>query len=64
VLDEGGKIRMAEVTVGLNNNLTAEITGGLEEGDRVVAGAAVVRTGGSGQGGQRGFGGGPRLFGG
>ncbi len=39
VLGEGGKVRIAEVTVGLNNNLTAEITEGLKEGDRVVAGS-------------------------
>jgi macrolide-specific efflux system membrane fusion protein len=68
VLDEGGKVRMAEVAVGLNNNLTAEITEGLKEGDRVVAGSAVVRTGGGGQGGQNrgGLGGlgGPVRFGG
>lgn len=64
---EGGKVRPAEVTVGLNNNITAEITGGLNEGDRVVAGTTVVRTGnGGGQGGgNRGFGlGGPVRFGG
>jgi macrolide-specific efflux system membrane fusion protein len=65
VLDEGGKIRVTEVAVGLNNNLTAEIIEGLKDGDRVVTGATTVRSGGAGgQGGQRGFGGGPRLFGG
>ena len=64
---EGGKVRPAEVTVGLNNNITAEITEGLNEGDRVVAGVTVVRSGnGGGQGGaNRGFGlGGPVRFGG
>ena len=53
--------RMAEVTVGLNNNITAEITGGLSEGDRVVAGANVVRSSGSGStggGARMGLGGG------
>jgi macrolide-specific efflux system membrane fusion protein len=64
---EGGKVRPAEVTVGLNNNITAEITEGLNEGDRVVAGVTVVRSGnGGGQGGaNRGLGlGGPVRFGG
>jgi macrolide-specific efflux system membrane fusion protein len=73
VLDPGtSKVRMAEVDVGLNNNITAEITGGLGEGDRVVAGTSVVRTGsGGGQGGTGrpggalgGLGGGPVRFGG
>ena len=44
---------MAEVKVGLNNNITAEITEGLNEGDRVVAGANVLastRSGGTGGG--------------
>lgn len=67
VLD-GGKVRPAEITVGLNNNIIAEITDGLAEGDRVVAGATVVRTGNGNGGGNRagGFGGlgGPVRFGG
>jgi macrolide-specific efflux system membrane fusion protein len=66
---DGGKVRPVEVSVGLNNNITAEITEGLNEGDRVVAGTTVVRTGnGNGQGGgnRGGFGGlgGPVRFGG
>ena len=54
-----GKTRMAEIKVGLNNNITAEITDGLSEGDRVVAGASTVsatRSGGTG-GTRTGFGG-------
>jgi membrane fusion protein, macrolide-specific efflux system len=66
------KLRPAEVKVGLNNNITAEITEGLAEGDRVVAGANVLssRTGGTGgSGGNRsafggGLGGGPVFVGG
>lgn len=61
------KIRMAEVKVGLNNNITAEITDGLSEGDRVVAGANVLsaRSGTSGTGATRtGFPGGGALGGG
>lgn len=56
VLDEAsGQIRQAEVKTGLNNNIIAEIVEGLGEGDQVVAGATVVRTGGApGGGGQRG----------
>jgi macrolide-specific efflux system membrane fusion protein len=61
------KVRPAEVKVGLNNNITAEITDGLAEGDRVVASAAVLGTR-SGQGNNGGvprlggFGGGPQVF--
>ena len=60
VYDEAsGKTRMAEVKVGLNNNITAEITEGLSEGDRVVAGSNVVTTTRSGgPGGRMGLGGG------
>lgn len=63
-------VRMAEVSVGLNNNITAEIASGLNEGDRVVAGANVLsstRSGGSGSGGAMRMGGGlggPTVFGG
>lgn len=55
-----GKVRPAEVRVGLNNNITAEIVEGLAEGDRVVAGANVLganRQGGTGGGNRTGFGG-------
>ncbi len=64
VYDEAtDKVRMAEVKVGLNNNITAEIMEGLNEGDRVVAGANVVRNSG-GTGGRPGaFGGGPVFIG-
>ncbi len=65
VFDEATrKVRPAEVKVGLNNNITAEIAEGLNEGDRVVAGTTVIRTEG-GNGGGRGFRlGGPVRFGG
>ena len=64
------KTRMAEVKVGLNNNITAEITEGLSEGDRVVAGASTLstRSGANGTGGTGartglgGLGGGPGVF--
>lgn len=64
VYDEAtDKVHMAEVKVGLNNNITAEIMEGLNEGDRVVAGANVVRNSG-GTGGRPGaFGGGPVFIG-
>lgn len=58
----------AEVRVGLNNNITAEIADGLKEGDLVVAGATALatRTGSSnGSNGNRtgSFGGGgPQVF--
>jgi membrane fusion protein, macrolide-specific efflux system len=63
------KVHMAEVKVGLNNNITAEITDGLSEGDRVVAGANTLsstRSGGTGGGrtGIGGFGGGGVFVGG
>ncbi|OJX54555.1 MAG: hypothetical protein BGO81_15565 [Devosia sp. 66-22] len=62
VYDEAsGKTRLAEVKVGLNNNITAEITEGLNQGDRVVAGSNVTaaRSGtGARTGGPGGFGGG------
>jgi macrolide-specific efflux system membrane fusion protein len=61
--------RMAEVSVGLNNNITAEITEGLSEGDRVVAGSSTLSTrsgtsGGTGAArtGLGGFGSGPGVF--
>jgi macrolide-specific efflux system membrane fusion protein len=62
-----GKVTPAEVKVGLNDNITAEITGGLNEGDLVIAGATVLatRSGSSNGGGGRigGFGGGgPQVF--
>ena len=61
VYDEAsGKTRLAEVKVGLNNNITAEITEGLNQGDRVVAGSNVTaaRSGtGARTGGPGGFGG-------
>jgi macrolide-specific efflux system membrane fusion protein len=55
------KTHMAEVKVGLNNNITAEITEGLNEGDRVVAGSSTLSarsSSGTGSGRVGGFGGG------
>lgn len=62
-----GKVRPAQVKVGLNNNITAEITEGLSEGDRVVAGANVLASREGGAGGNRsgipgGLGGGGAIF--
>lgn len=68
--------RPRRITVGLNNNVTAEIVSGLEEGEQVVSGGVAVTAGsgqpggGGGPGGARfggpgmGFGGGPRPGGG
>ncbi len=62
-----GQTRPAEVEVGLNNNIIAEITSGLNEGDQVVAGATIRTVSSAQGGGQRGggvFGGGrPVLIG-
>lgn len=62
-----GKVRPAEVKVGLNNNITAEIVSGLNEGDLVVAprssGTVGVPTG-NGNNRVRGAGGAGALFGG
>lgn len=54
-----GEVRPTEISVGLNNNITAEIVDGLSEGDEVVAGPAAggARPGGA-PGGPGGFGGG------
>jgi len=59
VYDEAsGKVRPAEVKVGLTDNITAEITEGLTEGDKVVSEAAVRSSAaGTQAGGQRGGGG-------
>ncbi|HEY4202216.1 MAG TPA: efflux RND transporter periplasmic adaptor subunit [Devosiaceae bacterium] len=44
VLDaETGEVTPRKVTVGLNNNIVAEITDGLKEGDRVVTGSRGPR---------------------
>jgi macrolide-specific efflux system membrane fusion protein len=59
-----GKVHPEQVKVGLNNNITAEIVSGLNEGDLVVAprtSTSAPTTGGN-NGGRR-FGGGPALFG-
>ncbi len=63
VLGGDGKVQMTEVEVGLNNNITAEILGGLKEGDRVVAGASVLAGTSGGAGGRQGGGGGSRIGG-
>ncbi|MEO6012695.1 MAG: efflux RND transporter periplasmic adaptor subunit [Devosia sp.] len=63
-----GKTQPADVQVGLNNNITAEVTSGLNEGDLVISTLPANRTGTgtAGGNGQRAGGalGGPRLFGG
>lgn len=62
VYDEAsGKVHPAEVKVGLDNNITAEIVSGLNEGDLVVAprSTTAIPTGNSGRGPGGGF-----LFGG
>jgi macrolide-specific efflux system membrane fusion protein len=64
-----GKIHPEQVKVGLNNNITAEIVSGLEEGDLVIAPrAGTSSTAGSGSnarrfGGPTPLGGGPRRGG-
>ena len=57
---QSGAIERREVTVGLDNNITAEIIEGLSEGELIVeAGAGLVASGG-GQGGRPM--GGPMMF--
>ncbi len=53
-----GQTEERSVTVGLNNNITAEVTSGLAEGERVIADAAAP---GAAAGGSRR--GGPRMMG-
>ncbi|RYE09955.1 MAG: efflux RND transporter periplasmic adaptor subunit [Hyphomicrobiales bacterium] len=64
---QSGQTRPAEVQVGLNNNITAEIVSGLNDGDLVVAGgAALAATGGARGGNARAGGallGGPMMGG-
>lgn len=65
VYDEAtGKVRPAEVKVGLTDNITSEITEGLAEGDKVVGGATVRNAASAGANGQRGGAGGGVLGGG
>jgi macrolide-specific efflux system membrane fusion protein len=62
-----GKVQPAEVKVGLNNNITAEIVSGLNEGDLVVAprtSSAGAATTGDGNNRRAGGGGANILFGG
>jgi len=47
-----GKVQPKRVTVGINNNVTAEIQSGLNEGDQVVASGLQRSGGGRGQNGQ------------
>ena len=58
---ESAQMEPRRITVGLNNNVQAEVTDGLAEGDLVVSGAATAKPPTGGQGGGRpggGFGGG------
>lgn len=60
-----GKSHPAEVKVGLNNNITAEILSGLNEGDLVITGASSSSQGATRTGGRTGTSGaGGLLFGG
>jgi macrolide-specific efflux system membrane fusion protein len=62
VYDEAsGKTHPAEVEIGLNNNITAEIVSGLDAGDLVVAPRSTTSDADGGRGGRRGGG---FLFGG
>ncbi len=54
---EAEETRPAEVKVGLNNNISAEIISGLAEGDQVVNATGARLTTTSGRGGAGGFGG-------
>jgi len=58
-----GQVHPTEVKVGLNNNITAEIVSGVNEGDLVVAPRSASAAVDNGNAGRR-FGGGPTLFGG
>jgi len=57
-----GETKPVEVGVGLNNNITAEIVSGLNEGDQVVGARSFGGGAATGAGGNRPPGGG--LFGG
>lgn len=64
-----GKTHSEQVKVGLNNNITAEVVSGLEEGDLVVVAKATgtsasARSSTTGANAVRRFGGAPTLFGG
>ena len=59
---QSGEIERREVTVGLDNNITAEITEGLSEGELIVEGGAGLMLSAGGQGGGRAAMGGPMMF--
>ncbi|CNI90779.1 MULTISPECIES: efflux RND transporter periplasmic adaptor subunit [Yersinia] len=44
VVDDGGKISVREVTVGLNNNVDAQILSGLQAGEQVIVSQASANT--------------------
>ncbi|WFU12141.1 efflux RND transporter periplasmic adaptor subunit (plasmid) [Rhizobium sp. CB3090] len=51
VVDADGKQASRKITIGLNNNVTAEVRSGLSEGERVVIGEASTTTAKSSMGG-------------
>src|SRR5690606_13264740 len=59
---QSGEIERREVTVGLDNNITAEITEGLSEGELIVEGGAGLMLTAGGQGGGRPAMGGAMMF--
>ncbi|MDO9402549.1 MAG: macrolide transporter subunit MacA [Polaromonas sp.] len=60
VLNAEGKPEPREVKVGINNNVTAQITEGLKEGDKVIVSEAPAAGAAASGAGQRG-GGAPRM---
>jgi macrolide-specific efflux system membrane fusion protein len=53
VVDAAGNATPRQVKVGLNNNVSAQVTEGLAEGDKVVLGDAATAPSATGQGGRR-----------
>lgn len=53
VVDKLGEPQQRRVTIGIDNNVNAQVLEGLAEGEKVVVGEAVAATGDSQQGGRR-----------